>query len=128
MLVICAYVWMCVRACVCVCDLESLHRVWWNSQMKWYSNMDLVQGKVQKKTILLQLCAIKIHYRFYIGCQPSILVSDLEMLKQIMIKNFDNFTDRSVLFCVCASTHVHPHIHACACIFTQMVLVVLLYS
>ena len=32
----------------------------------------------------------------YIGAQPVLLVSNLEMLKQIMVKEFDSFPDRSV--------------------------------
>ena len=35
-------------------------------------------------------------YRFYIGQRPHILVTDLDMLKQIMVKDFNNFMDHDV--------------------------------
>ena len=56
--------------------------------------MDLIQGKLQKQ-VMLCVC-YETWYRFYIGCQPCILVSDLEILKQILILDFDNFTNRMV--------------------------------
>ncbi|XP_065909836.1 cytochrome P450 3A24-like isoform X2 [Dysidea avara] len=31
---------------------------------------------------------------FYVGCHPYILVTDLDILKQVLIKDFDHFTDR----------------------------------
>ena len=34
--------------------------------------------------------------RFYVGKKPQILISDLDILKQIMVKEFDNFSDHSV--------------------------------
>lgn len=34
--------------------------------------------------------------RFYIGQQPHILISDLDMIKQIMTKDFQNFPDHPV--------------------------------
>ena len=43
-------------------------------------------------------------YRFYVGCQPYLLVYDLDTLKQIWIKDFDYFSNRTVLIyvkCVC---------------------------
>ena len=42
--------------------------------------------------------------RFYIGKKPQILITDLDMLKQIMVKDFDNFPDHSVRYVVC----IHP--------------------
>ena len=46
------------------------------------------------------MCVLLNFYRYYVGSQPYMLVSDLDMLKQIMIKDFDNFTDRLVrMFC-----------------------------
>ena len=38
------------------------------------------------------------HDRYYIGIQPVIAVKDLEMLKQIMVKQFDTFTDKRVRY------------------------------
>ena len=35
-------------------------------------------------------------HRYYIGQQGYIIVSDLDMLKQILVKDFDNFSDHSV--------------------------------
>ena len=32
--------------------------------------------------------------RFYIGAAPTYLISDPEMLKQIMVKEFSHFIDR----------------------------------
>ena len=34
--------------------------------------------------------------RYYIGQQAYILITDLDMLKQIMVKDFDNFSDHAV--------------------------------
>ena len=43
---------------------------------------------------------LKSHYVFrsYIGNVPSLIVSDPEMLKQILVKDFSKFTDRAVSF------------------------------
>ena len=35
-------------------------------------------------------------YRYYIGQQAYILITDLDMLKQILVKDFDNFSDHAV--------------------------------
>ena len=35
-------------------------------------------------------------YRFYLGQKPHVLVTDLDMLKQIMVKDFNNFMDHEV--------------------------------
>ena len=59
--------------------------------------MDLAQRKLPKLVMLRAY--YETLYRFYIGCQPCMLVSDLEILKQILIKDFDNFTNRLVLWC-----------------------------
>ena len=51
---------------------------------------------------LIQLPLYKIethicyHYRYYIGIRPNIVVKNLEMLKQIMGKQFNCFVDRDV--------------------------------
>ena len=34
--------------------------------------------------------------RFYIGRQPCLMVTDVEMLKEILVKQFDCFMDRPV--------------------------------
>ena len=36
------------------------------------------------------------YYRYYIGQQAYILITDLDMLKEIMVKDFDNFSDHYV--------------------------------
>ena len=38
-------------------------------------------------------------YRWYNGLESNIVVKDLDMLQQIMIKKFDVFMDRSVRYC-----------------------------
>ena len=35
-------------------------------------------------------------YRYYIGQQAHIQIADLDILKQILVKDFDNFSDHSV--------------------------------
>ena len=35
-------------------------------------------------------------YSYYIGPTPHVLVTDLDMLKQIMVKDFNNFMDHEV--------------------------------
>ena len=42
---------------------------------------------------IIHLC---VKCRFYIGQRPHILIADLDILKQIMVKDFDNFTDHAV--------------------------------
>ena len=34
--------------------------------------------------------------RYYIGQQANIQIADLDILKQILVKDFDNFSDHSV--------------------------------
>ena len=43
-------------------------------------------------------CTVPSQYthRYYTGPQAFILINDLDMLKQIMVKDFDNFTDHTV--------------------------------
>ena len=36
-------------------------------------------------------------YRFYVGRQPRIAISDVDLAKDIMVKEFDNFSDRGFL-------------------------------
>ena len=36
-------------------------------------------------------------YRFYVGSYPRIVIGDLNLLKEIMVKEFDTFTDRGYL-------------------------------
>ena len=40
--------------------------------------------------------AFNVHCRYYIGQKPRVAVTDLDVLKQIMVKDFDNFSDRVV--------------------------------
>ena len=51
-------------------------------------------------------CELFIHYvivcRFYLGTVPWLVVSDLDMLKQILVKEFDSFADRPVSVCACS--------------------------
>ena len=35
-------------------------------------------------------------YRYYVGQQAYVLITDLDILKQIMVKDFDNFSDHAV--------------------------------
>ena len=36
------------------------------------------------------------YYRYYIGQQAYIQITDLDILKQILVKDFDNFIDHAV--------------------------------
>ena len=53
-------------------------------------------------------------YRYYNGIRPHVVVSDLEMLKEILVKQFDVFTDRevciSVCVCVCVCEHMYVYL------------------
>jgi hypothetical protein len=35
-------------------------------------------------------------FGYYLGFQPILVVTDLELLKQVMVKDFHNFIDRGV--------------------------------
>ena len=37
---------------------------------------------------------------FYIGQRPHVLITDLEILKDILVKDFNNFMDRPVSCCI----------------------------
>ena len=36
-------------------------------------------------------------HRYYVGLQPRIAISDVDLAKDIMVKEFDNFIDRGFL-------------------------------
>jgi hypothetical protein len=36
--------------------------------------------------------------RYYIGQQANIMIADLDILKQILVKEFDNFGDHAVSY------------------------------
>ena len=36
-------------------------------------------------------------HRFYHGCCPKLVISDIELAKEIMVKEFDQFTDRGFI-------------------------------
>ena len=48
-------------------------------------------------------------HRFYVGQTPQILVADVDMLKQILVKDFNNFMDYPV------SYSLHTDVHVCSC-------------
>ena len=62
--------------------------------------MDLLLGKLiivdVEVSILPHLNCMRDCCRFYIGKKPQIMISDLDILKEIMVKQFDNFSDHSV--------------------------------
>jgi hypothetical protein len=37
-------------------------------------------------------------YRYYVGQQAYVMISDLDILKQILVKDFDNFIDHTVRY------------------------------
>ena len=39
---------------------------------------------------------VLLYCSFYYGVRPIVVVSDLEMVKQILVKDFDSFVDREV--------------------------------
>lgn len=62
--------------------------------------MDQSQGKSivlysDSETILNY--ALNFLYSYYVGQKPHIMVTDLDMLKQIMVKDFQNFMDHEVI-------------------------------
>lgn len=62
-------------------------------------NMDQLQGKLNNKIFMPLWKNSEIHnffYSFYVGQKPHIMVTDLDMLKQIMVKDFQNFMDHEV--------------------------------
>ena len=47
-------------------------------------------------TPLFNFAINTVSYRFYVGQAPNVLIADLDILKQIMVKDFDSFTDHAV--------------------------------
>ena len=47
--------------------------------------------------------------RYYIGQQAYVLITDLDILKQILVKDFDNFSDHAV-----RSTNKTTQLHTCS--------------
>ena len=43
------------------------------------------------------LCVVTLSCRFYIGQKANIVISDLYLLKDVTVKHFDNFHDRTPL-------------------------------
>ena len=39
--------------------------------------------------------------RYYLGVRANVVITDVEMLKQVLVKDFDCFVDREVCVCVC---------------------------
>ena len=46
------------------------------------------------------------YIRLYIGATPSLVITDQELLKQVLVKQFDCFTDRVV-----SNSHVVTHMY-----------------
>ena len=38
-----------------------------------------------------------VHHRYYVGAAPRVVIADVELAKEIMVKEFDNFRDRGLL-------------------------------
>ena len=38
-----------------------------------------------------------IHHSYYVGAAARVTITDVELLKEIMVKEFDNFRDRGML-------------------------------
>ena len=41
-----------------------------------------------------------VHYRYYLGAAPRVAIADVELAKEIMVKEFDNFRDRGFIVSV----------------------------
>ena len=56
-----------------------------------------VVGYATSNPVIIKLCPIITNMiRFYIGQKPYITITDMDMLKQILVKDFNNFMDRTV--------------------------------
>ena len=53
-------------------------------------------------------------FRYYVGCHPYIIITDLDILKQVLIKDFDCFTNRVVCIFVCVVC-VFVCVFVCVC-------------
>ena len=47
-------------------------------------------------TLLITIANFLLGYRYYVGLQPFVLVSDLDLLKKITVTDFEYFMDRPV--------------------------------
>ena len=64
-----------------------------------YSDLHLISSLHRIKVELVitsGLSWIDLFCRFYTGRRPAIMIADLEMLKLVLVKEFDSFTDRPV--------------------------------
>ena len=70
---------------------------------------------------IVALAHFYVYTRYYIGGQAYIMISDLDMLKQILVKDFDNFTDHAVssscVTCVCVCVSVCARVCVCVCAY-----------
>ncbi len=46
--------------------------------------------------LLFHLNSALYHHRFYFGIDPQLVIFDLDILKQVLVKEFDSFMDRPV--------------------------------
>lgn len=70
---------------------------------KYYEHLRKEYGPVAgyiKYPTILKNCSMhnmcSPSYSYYVGQKPHIMVTDLDMLKQIMVKDFQNFMDHEV--------------------------------
>ena len=63
-------------------DYNIIDFAYFNMLHNYYTSCDMI-------TVMV-LC------RFYVGQMPHVLIADVDMLKQLLVKDFDNFMDQTV--------------------------------
>ena len=54
-----------------------------------------------KLTFTQQCC------RYYVGAAPKVAITDVEIAKEIMVKEFENFSDRGFMVCLKAPNRLN---------------------
>ena len=112
-----SFLWKCTAACqgiigefverlarvICDCSRHVwLYRTQWNTIWNWWRSMEKCVGEKWYNwlwlwtmiTIIPLYHCLLTHCSYYLGNRPVYLIADSELLKEVLVKQFDHFTDR----------------------------------